>query len=96
MFPWRRGSQSPEGQRAAVLEALLKKARITGDIAEAIRAEAIERPIETSYDAMNLITYASSHFLTNLSDVVRARAAADNFAHEERHQRICPICHQAS
>lgn len=95
---WKRLAREriPAGQRAAVLEALLRKAKITGEIAEAVRAQALEQPIETSYDAMNLITYASSHFLTNPSDVVRARTVADSFAHEERHQRICPVCHHAS
>jgi hypothetical protein len=77
--------------RAQMLEALLKQARIGGKVAEAVRAMAIERPPRNSWEMHNLITYASSHLL-EAAPAQRAQSTAANFADEERHPRTCPLC----
>ena len=76
--------------RAQMLEALLKQAKIGGDIAEAVRAMAIERPPRNSWEMQNLITYASSHLL-EAPQAQRAQKVAD-FAAEGTHSKLCPLC----
>lgn len=85
---------SPE-DRAAMLEAVLKRARITGDLAEAVKAEALNHPPETEYDVLNLITWASSHLLPEPRQIVAARDAAASYAAEADHRKVCPICRRA-
>lgn len=79
--------------RAQMLEALLKQARIGGKVAEAVRSMAIERPPRNSWELQNLITYASSHLL-EAAPRQRAQQVAADFADEERHSRTCPYCHR--
>lgn len=80
--------------RALMLAAMLRKAKITGGLAEAVRNLAIERSLQTSYDMHNLITYASSHILPEGRQVRQAQEAAAEYLSEESHQRICPLCHR--
>lgn len=82
----------PPDQRALVLEAMIKEARISPEIADAIRARAIAEPPRTAYDVMNMITYASSHDLTEPKEVIRAQRAAAKFIDESEHTRLCPTC----
>lgn len=86
---------APE-DRAQVLTALLRHSRISGNDADAVRALALEHPPENSYDMLNLITYATSHVLEQPQRVRRAQLTAGNYASEESHQRLCPLCHRAS
>jgi hypothetical protein len=86
----------PEGQRAAMLTALLNKARISGEVADAVRAEALENPPRTAYDLMQLVTWASSHVIEEPKRVVYARKAADDFSREHTHEGICPLCHNST
>lgn len=85
--------QIPPADRAAMLEAMLRQAKITGEDADAVRALAIENPPQNSYEVMNLITMATSHILDNPNNVRRAQNAVANYAGEEAHARICPVCH---
>ena len=82
---------APE-DRALMLEYLIKRAKISGKAAEAIRAMAIERPPRNAWELQNLITYASSHLLETAQQVQRAQSVAADFADEERHARACPLC----
>ena len=84
---------APE-QRAEVLEALIRQARLPKLAADAVRALALREPPESAYAAMNFITYASSHLLTDGREVLRAREAAATFASETSHRRVCPVCHR--
>ena len=84
----------PQGQRGAIIAALFQNARITGAVADAVRAQALEQPPQNSYDLMNLISWASSHVEMEPREVLRLRKAADVFAHEKTHDRLCPICHR--
>ena len=86
----------PEAQRAQVLEALLRQAKITGEDAQAVRAMAIERPPRNAYEAMNLITWANSHVLTEPRQITRAQQAAARFSDEAQHSRVCPVCRRQS
>ena len=79
--------------RPLVLEALLRQAHISREVAEVVRTRAIEEPPATEYDAMNLITWASSHLIQDPRQVRRAQLAASDFASTTEHRRICPICH---
>ena len=83
---------APE-DRATMLEAILREARLTGRDADAIRALAIQSPPETSYDMMNLISYASSHIIEAPHQVRRAQLTVANYTHEDEHARVCPVCH---
>jgi hypothetical protein len=82
-------------QRASMLEALLRESRISGADADAVRALALERPPENSYDMMNLLTYATSHVFENVHHVRRAQLAIADYTSAEEHARVCPVCHQA-
>lgn len=85
--------QIPADQRAMVLEAMLREAKITGTDANAIRALAIEEPPQNSYEMMNLMTRASSHLLEDPRRVRRAQAAVQSYTSETEHARVCPVCH---
>jgi hypothetical protein len=81
--------------RAALITAMLREAHLKGQVAEEIRAMAIERPPETSWDIFNYMTYASSHLLEAPKDILSAMGAAAGYAAEETHQRMCPVCKRA-
>lgn len=85
----------PPAERAMVIEAMIKEAKLPPSIAEAVRARAIAEPPENAYQAMNLITYASSHDDMEPARVVRAQRAAAKFASQSEHARICPVCRKA-
>ena len=84
---------SPE-QRAQVLTAMLREAKIVGGPADAVRAMAIENPPENRYQMMNLISYASSHLLERPDQVRRAQNTAADYAHEHANHLECPLCHR--
>ena len=83
----------PADQRATMLEAMLKEARISGEDAVAIRAMALENPPSTTYDLMNLISNASSHLLEEPKQVRIAQDAVADYTSESEHARVCPVCH---
>lgn len=78
--------------RAMVLEGLIRDAKLDTDTAKAVRALAVETPPHNTYDAMNLITYASSHLMEDPRAIVRARSTAATFANSQFHSRVCPVC----
>lgn len=82
----------PPGERAALIEMLIKRGKLPTIVANEIRAMALEHPPENAYDAFNLMTWAASHRLIN-GPAVRAQAAAAAFASATEHDRICPVCH---
>lgn len=86
----------PPKQRALLLEALLKEARIVGNDAAAIRASAIENPPRTSYDLMNLVSNATSHLLEEPRGIRRAQEAVAAYSNSTEHSRTCPVCHHTS
>jgi hypothetical protein len=83
----------PAEQRALILEGLLRKAKIGGDLADTIRSRAIQQPPRNSYEMLNLITWASSHLLSEPAQVDRTRAIAAEFVSETAHHTYCPMCH---
>lgn len=85
--------QIPADQRAMMLEAMLREAKISGEEANAIRAMAIDNPPQTSYDLMNLITNAASHLLEDPRRVRSAQNAVASYTSEAEHARVCPVCH---
>lgn len=78
--------------RAMVLANLLKEARLSQEEVAAIQARALEAPPQNAYDVMNLMTWASSHVVTEPSRIFRAQKAARSFASEAEHARTCPVC----
>jgi hypothetical protein len=74
---------------------MLREAHLKGEVAEEIRAMAIERPPENSWDIFNYMTYASSHLLEAPKDILSAMGAAAGYAAEETHHRMCPVCKRA-
>jgi len=83
----------PQNERAAMLEALLREAKISGEDADAVRAQAIENPPRNAYDVLNLITWASSHVIREPERIRRAQLAAADFTSKDTHARSCPLCH---
>jgi hypothetical protein len=81
--------------RAAIMAAMLKQAHLKGEVAEGIRAMALENPPENSWDILNYMTYASSHLLESPKEIVTTMNAAADYAAAETHQRICPVCKKA-
>ncbi len=81
--------------RAALITAMLREAHLKGEVAEQIRAMAIERPPQNSWDIFNYMTYASSHLLEAPKEIVATMGAAADFAAADTHQRICPVCKRA-
>jgi hypothetical protein len=82
--------------RARMLAALLQKSNITGGIADAVMAMAVENPPRNAWEMHNLITYASSHLLTVPNQVERTQRTAARFADEATHAKTCPLCHRTS
>ncbi|MBA7626044.1 hypothetical protein ES703_33482 [subsurface metagenome] len=85
---------TPEN-RAAMLDALLIEAGIKDDLAAAVRARALAQPPENAYDLHNLVTYATTHDMTEPHEIDRARRATRLYASATEHARICPACHQS-
>jgi len=79
--------------RAAMLESMLRQAKISGEAAHAVRAMAMENPPQNTYELLNLITYASSHLIKDADRVARAQEAAAEYVAESAHTRVCPLCH---
>lgn len=87
-----REERIPANHRAAMLEALLRSAKITGPDAEAVRAQALESPPRNAYEMMNLVTWASSHVVRDPARILTARATAAEFAATTDHTEVCPLC----
>jgi len=95
---WRvlRKERIPAGDRASMLEALIRASKMPREAAEAVRAMAIQRPPANAWEMQNLITFASSHLLEEPQHIERAQKVAADFADEERHARTCPLCHRSN
>lgn len=78
--------------RAMILEAMIKEAGMAKEDAEVVRAMALHNPPNNTYDILNLLTYASSHLISDATRVRRAQVAAADFQTETEHSRTCPIC----
>lgn len=86
----------PAAQRALILEDMLRKADIKGELADTIRARAIQEPPRNAYEMLNLITFASSHLAPDPAQIRRLRSVAAHFSSEGRHSGLCPLCHHSS
>lgn len=78
--------------RGMMLEALLRDGGIRGEIAEAVRNDAITNPPENEWELVNLLTAATSHLIQDGRAVVKAQVAAAGFADVQEHRRTCPTC----
>jgi len=86
------GEKIPAGDRATMLEALIRHAQIPPKVAEAVRAMAIEKPPQTAWQMQNLISYASSHLIAEPAKVIKAQKTVADFGDEEMHAKTCPLC----
>lgn len=84
----------PATERATMLAMMLRGAHITGRAAEAIQAEALAHPPETTYDIVNLMGWASSHVVRDAKVIVSTQESIARFAAETRHRELCPACHR--
>ena len=82
---------TPE-ERAQILAALIKKAKLGEIEAKAIQMQALQAPPTNSYEMMNLMTWASSHVSREPVVSRRLRLVAEDYHHEATHARICPVC----
>lgn len=88
-----RSQRVPEGQRAEMLEAWIKEARLSEDVAEAVQARAINEPPHNQYDILNLVTWAQSHVITEPSEISRTMRRVSEIQAHAHTGRICPLCH---
>lgn len=84
----------PENERAMMLEAMIKEAALDDATAKAVRDRAIEQPPQNSYEMFNLLTWATSHLLTEPRRIQKARHAVEVFQSAESHSLFCPVCRQ--
>jgi hypothetical protein len=87
------GDRITAEQRALMLEDLLNRAKITGEVADAVRTRAIAEPPRNAYEMFNLITWASTHLIKEPAQVTRARSTAAQFVSVSEHSTLCPVCH---
>lgn len=83
----------PAGERAEVLEHWIREAKMPPDVAEEIRAQALNAPPANQYDMMNLITWGTSHVDMEPN---RRRRSLHYLAALQEHTvsgRVCPRCH---
>lgn len=91
---WRQMSEHvlEPGTWRTVLARALDDAGIRGRQAVLVMKEAMREPPETTYDILNLITWASSHILDNANSVMRVQDAAVNFTSMATDEKTCPAC----
>lgn len=82
----------PPADRAMVIEGLIKQAKLGKQEADTVRSIALQDPPENAYDALNLITYATSHVVEDPVRIMRAQRVAAEYDAETTHRRICPVC----
>lgn len=87
--------QISPADRAAILDSMLIKAGMRGEVADAVRAEALTHPPANTWDMMNLITWGASHIIEEPKEVIRAHKSVKEFIRATSHQRTCPMCHQS-
>ncbi|MDD3984187.1 MAG: hypothetical protein PHU54_09700 [Candidatus Omnitrophica bacterium] len=83
--------------RAALLESMMHQAGIKDEIADALRAQAIERPPESSWDMTNLISFGTSHLMNDEKPkrLLKAMNSISGYIGGARHNRECPMCHRS-
>ena len=80
--------------RSLVLGSLIKRSRLKRAEEKALWARATEEQPETAYDMLNLMTWLSTHVLTDYHQVGRAQSASDAFVDEALHQKYCMTCNR--
>lgn len=84
----------PPEERSHIIAGIIKDAKLSNEVADAIWAHVTDEPIETAYDAMGLITWAASHVMTDPRQILRARGFAEQFSRRTSRSRACPYCHR--
>lgn len=84
----------PPEERSHVIAGIIKDAKLNEEQAAAIWAHVVNEPVENAYDAMNLITWAASHTMTDPRMILRARSFAEEMSRTRRASRACPMCHK--
>ncbi len=79
-------------ERVLLLNGLLKAARVSHAETEIIHNEAMQNPPETSYEVLQLITWAASHVIEEPLAILRAQEAASSFVDAQQHAMWCPTC----
>ena len=78
--------------RTLLLNGLIKAAKMPASEVEIIHQRALINPPETSYDVLQLLTWASSHVIEEPLGILRAQNAAASFIDEQQHSMFCPTC----
>ena len=80
--------------RPLILGSLAQRARLRGPVRDAFWARATEAPPENAYDMLNLLTWMSSHVITDPQQVARMQDVGAEFVDEQLHNKHCPTCHR--
>jgi hypothetical protein len=88
------GDAIPEGDRANAVAGYIRNARLNGDDAQAVQAQAINEPPRNQYDLFNIATNTATHSRRNKTlaqMMAQQRKAAANIG-EHIHGAYCPTC----
>jgi len=79
--------------RSAVVEGYIRNARLAGDDAQAIRAQAMNEPPRNQYDLFNLATATATHRRNkSLAEMLKQQRRAAGNVGAHAHQGYCPTC----
>jgi hypothetical protein len=79
--------------RSAVVEGYIRNARLGGDDAQAIRAQAMNEPPRNQYDLFNLATATATHRRNkSLAEMLKQQRRAAGNVGAHAHQGYCPTC----
>lgn len=95
---WAQLAEEPitAAERPLYLGALAREARLQGPGAAALWARATEEPPETAWDVLNLMTWLSSHALSDPQQIVRAQEVSADWVNQVLHRKHCPTCLRAA
>jgi hypothetical protein len=87
------GQTIEAGDRSAVVEGYIRNARLGGDDANAMRAQAINEPPRNQYDLFNMATATATHRRNkSLSEMLKQQRRAAGNVGTHHHQGYCPTC----
>lgn len=85
----------PEEQRAEILAAAARDARMNADEVKAFTAAALREPPTNMWQVFNLITWVGTHAARNPLRLRTIMARAGHIAQQSEHGRVCPLCNHA-
>ena len=87
------GQTIEDKDRSAAVEGYIRQARLGGDDAQVIRAQAMNEPPRNQYDLFNMATATATHRQNkSLSEMLKQQRRAAGNVGAHAHQGYCPAC----